>query len=310
MASVERAANAVVRVRLAEAAGVPLPRWTPGAHIDLECGDTGLSRQYSLCGDPDDTGTLEFAVLREPDSRGGSAWVHEHLRAGDLVRIRGPRNHFRFDPTHRRAVFVAGGIGVTPMIAMARQARDAGMDYDLHYLGRSRTHLAYLDELAADHGDRLHVHLSDEGGRAVLADVVGPYAEGVGVYACGPQRMLDELAYLTADWPGEPLRVEHFESTLGALDPSKEHAFTVQLAESGITVQVRADQTVLAALRGANVDVQSDCEEGICGSCEVPVVRGAVDHRDLVLTRAEREEGRRMMTCCSRACGDRLVLGL
>jgi len=310
VASVEKVADAVVRVRLAEAGGVPLPRWTPGSHIDLECGDTGLSRQYSLCSSPDDTGVLEFAVLREPESRGGSAWVHEHLREGDLVRIRGPRNHFRFDPTHQRAVFVAGGIGVTPMIAMARQARDAGIEYDFHYLGRSRSHLAYLDALAEVHGDNLHVHLSDEGSRAVLADVVGPYAEGVGIYACGPQRMLDELTDLTADWPGEPLRVEHFESTLGALDPRKEHAFVVELAESGISVPVRADQTVLAALRGANVDVQSDCEEGICGSCEVPVVRGEVDHRDLVLTKAERDEGTRMMACCSRACGDSLVLGL
>lgn len=308
--SVDTVADTVVRVRLAETGGVPLPRWTPGSHIDLECGDTGLSRQYSLCSDPADSGVLEFAVLRDPESRGGSAWVHEHLRAGDLVRIRGPRNHFRLDPAHRQAVFVAGGIGITPVMALARQAKEAGVDYRIHYLGRTRSHLAYLDELAEAHGERLHLHLTDEGTRAVLADVLGEPRADTGVYACGPPRMLEELEALTADWPDDALRVEHFESTLGALDPSKEHAFTLELAETGITVPVRADQTVLAALRGANIDVQSDCEEGICGSCEVPVVGGEVDHRDLVLTRAEREEGRRMMACCSRACGDRLVLGL
>src|SRR5690606_13926837 len=142
--------------------------------------------------------------------------------------------------------------------------------------------------------------------RTLLADL----PEGHQVYACGPQRLIDELEELAADWPDEVLHVEHFSSTLGELDPTKEHAFDVELRDSGLTVRVAADQTVLQALRGANIDIQSDCEEGLCGSCEAVVLNGEVDHRDVVLTNSERESNTRMMTCCSRASGDRLVLEL
>ncbi|VCU70538.1 Cytochrome P450 116 [Pigmentiphaga humi] len=308
--SVARAAGGIVRLRLASPDGKPLPRWTPGAHIDVECGDPERSRQYSLCGDPADTRTLEIAVLHEPQGRGGSAWIHAHVQAGDRLRIRGPRNHFRLDESARKLVLIAGGIGITPISAMARRARGLGLDYTVHYSGRRRADMALLDELAALHGPRLQVYVSEEGRRNDLAALLGAHEPGRQVYACGPLRMLHALEALGAGWPDDALRIEHFASDLPQLDPSREHAFEVELKDSGITVAVPADRTVLAALRAANIDVPSDCEEGLCGSCEVRVLAGKVDHRDKVLTRAEREANDRIMTCCSRACGGKLVLEL
>lgn len=303
-------AHGIVRLQLMSPDGRPLPRWTAGSHIDVECGTPALSRQYSLCGDPDDAGVLEIAVLHEPAGRGGSAWVHANVRAGDRLRIRGPRNHFRLDESLKKAIFIAGGIGITPVSAMARRAKALGMDYELHYSGRSRATMAFLGELAALHGEHLHVYARDEGRRNDLNALLRQPLPGAQVYACGPLRMLEALETCCAAWPEGALRVEHFESTLATLDPSKEHAFEVELKDSGIVVTVPPDQTLLSALRAANVDVQSDCEEGLCGSCEVRVLAGKVDHRDVVLTRSERDANARMMACCSRACEGRLVLEL
>lgn len=327
-------ADGVVHLRLAAPEGGSLPRWSPGSHIDIECGDTGLSRQYSLCGDPADASAFEIAVLRDAASRGGSSWIHDRVRVGDRLRLRGPRNHFRLDEDANRLIFVAGGIGITPIMAMARRAHELGRDYVLHYCGRSRSALAFVDELQRLHGERLVLHVSDEGTRLDLVGLLADPQPGgrpglpssslpglrpglrtdlrsdTRIHACGPRRMLEALEMACAHWPEDSLRIEHFESTLGSLDPSKEHGFEVELKDSGITVPVRPDQTLLAALRAANIDVQSDCEEGLCGSCEVRVLDGEIDHRDLVLTRGEREEGKRMMSCCSRARGGRLTLEL
>ena len=306
---VTRAADGIVRLRLVAPDGAPLPRWTPGAHIDVECGGAGLTRQYSLCGDPMDP-ALEIAVLHAPDGRGGSGWIHANVKAGDRLAIRGPRNHFRMDESHQRIIFIAGGIGITPVSSMARRARALGIDYQLHYSGRSRASMALLDELAALHGERLRVYADDEGCRNDLASLLATPRTDTGIYACGPAAMLQALEVACATWPADALRTEHFVAGAGKLDPSKEHAFEVALRDAGIVVQVAADQTLLQALRAGGIDVRSDCEEGLCGSCEVQVLEGQVDHRDLVLTRAEREANGKMMSCCSRACGKRLVLAL
>ncbi|EIF75258.1 cytochrome P450, partial [Burkholderia pseudomallei 354a] len=306
--SVMPVAERVLRVRLVAPDGAPLPRWSAGAHIDVECGDTGLSRQYSLCGDPAERGVYEIAVLREPASRGGSAWLHERLRPGMRVKIRGPRNHFRLDGHAARAILIAGGIGVTPIGAIAREARARGIDYALHYCGRSRRTMAFVDELAALHGERLRLHVSDEGTRHDFSAL--DVAAGTQVYACGPARMLDALAACAAHWPAHALRVEHFAAAAPRVDPRTDQPFEVELKDSGLTLTVPANRTLLATLRAANVDVQSDCEEGLCGSCEVRVLAGEVDHRDSVLSADERALNTRMMACCSRARRGRLVLEL
>jgi cytochrome P450/ferredoxin-NADP reductase len=304
----EPVAEGVVRVRLTSATGRPVPAWTPGSHIDLECGE--LSRQYSLCGSVDDRDALEIAVLEEPESRGGSRWVHHSLHVGSEVVVRGPRNHFRLDPGDSRVVFVAGGIGITPIVSLATAARAAGRAYSIHYAGRSRGSMAFLRRLADEHGDRLHVFAADEGGRLDLAALAATLDAGDRVYACGPTRLLEGLSHVMRDLPPETLKTEHFTSTIGVLDPAKEHPFEIVLRDSGLSLEVPADRTVLQTLRAANIDVQSDCEEGLCGSCEVAVVEGEVDHRDVVLSPAERASNRTMMTCCSRACGTRLELQL
>lgn len=310
VASATQAAEGIVRLRLVSPDGKPMPRWAPGSHIDVECGGTGLSRQYSLCGDPDDSGALEIAVLREGQGRGGSAWVHDSVKAGDRLKIRGPRNHFRLDEAAGKLILIAGGIGITPVSAMARRAKALGMDYALHYSGRSRASMALLDELIALHGDRLHVYVKDEGRRNDLASLLGQPRADTQIYACGPARMLAALQEQCAGWHGDALRIEHFESALATLDPGQEQAFEAELKDSGIVVAVAPGQTLLAALRAANIDMQSDCEEGLCGSCEVRVLAGEIDHRDVVLTRAEREANTKMMACCSRAKCQRIVLEL
>lgn len=308
--SMTKLTDDIVRLRLTSPDGRALPRWMPGAHIDVECGSPEMSRQYSLCGDPDDTQALEIAVLRESESRGGSIWIHDHLRVGDRLKIRGPRNHFRFDESVKRAIFVAGGIGITPIIAMAHRAKRLGIDYEIHYSGRSKATMGCVEELLATHGERLHVYPKDEGRRNELAALLAVPMPDTAIYACGPTRMLESLESCCASWPEDAVRIEHFYSTIGTLDPAKEHAFQAELKDSGIVITVAADQTLLAALRAANIDVQSDCLEGLCGSCEVRVLSGQVDHRDVVLTRVEREASNKMMSCCSRAVGAKLVLEL
>jgi len=306
--AIEPEAEGIVRITLADAHGKPLPAWSPGAHVDLELG--GLTRQYSLCGDPDDRSTYQIAVLKDPDSRGGSRYVHERLAVGDVLLMRGPRNNFPLDPGARRYVFIAGGIGITPIITMADRARRRGADYHIHYCGRSAAAMAFLGRLRRDHGDRLTLYRSAEGTRLDIARLLAEPQEGTQIYVCGPQRMLDAVAEATRHWPDDAVRVESFVSALDRFDPAKNHAFDVRLADSGRVIRVPADQTVLGALRAAGIDVLSDCEEGLCGTCEVPVAEGEVDHRDMVLTKAERAQHSSMMTCCSRARGGSITLRL
>lgn len=308
-------ARDTILLRLRSPHGSALPKWTPGAHIDIECGDSSLARQYSLCSDPDERGAWEVAVLKDPASRGGSAWLHANAKPGATLRVRGPRNHFRMDEGHDgRYVFVAGGIGITPVMTMAARARALGRDYEFHYCCRTKEWMAFADELRALHGDRLRLHLSDEGSRldlvALARELMG---ESVQVYACGPERMLDALqaAVQAAGLPETALHVEHFSNDRPKLDPSREVPFEVELRNSGLTITVPNDRSLLETLRARNVDVQSDCEEGLCGLCQVEVVSGEVDHRDSILSPTERRENTRMMACCSRAReGGKLVLDL
>ncbi|MBZ9566623.1 cytochrome P450/oxidoreductase [Modicisalibacter tunisiensis] len=296
----------VIRLVLEDPRGRPLPRWTPGAHIDLVVGD--ITRKYSLCGDPDDEQRLEIAIRREEPGRGGSRLIHDTVKPQTRVRLRGPRNHFRLDETADGYLLIAGGIGITPIIAMADRLKRLGKRYAIHYAGRSRGSMPLLERLKRDHGDRLCLYPADEGRRLDLPAVVGGRGEAR-VYACGPARLLDALAALTRD-DADAIHVEHFSASHAILDPRREQAFEVELSDSELTVPVAADQTVLQALRAVGVDVPSDCEEGLCGTCEVAVMAGEVDHRDKVLSADERAASRRMMTCCSRAKRGKLVLGL
>lgn len=300
-------AENILGLTLEDPKGVALPQWSPGAHVDLVV--DGYVRSYSLCGDPEDRARYRLAILKEPEGRGGSRHIHETVRAGATIRMRGPKNHFRLDETAPGYLLIAGGIGITPIIAMADRLKRLGKPYEIHYAGRSRPAMAFVERLQRDHGERLTLYPRSEGRRMNLGALVAALGTGWQIYACGPERLLAELAELTRGLPEGALHVEHFAPAGTHLDPSRETAFEVELRDSALTVQVPADKTMLEALRGAGIDVPSDCEEGLCGTCEVQVVAGEIDRRDRVLSQAERRENRRMMACCSRARG-RIVVEL
>jgi len=300
----------LVRLVLADPAGGRLPAWSAGAHVDLIAG--GYRRKYSLCGPADDATRLEVVVQREADGRGGSRHFCDRLAPGDQLQLAGPKNLFRLDESAARHLLIAGGIGITPIAAMADRLKQLGRPYALHYAGRTRGRMALLDRLERDHGPNLHLHVKAEGQRMALPALLADVDAMTRVCACGPARLIDELEAIAQAqaWPEGVLRFEHFHSGAAVLDPAKEHAFVVALKDSNTRLTVAPDQTLLQALQAAGHDVPCDCGEGLCGTCEVGVLEGAVDHRDKVLTQAERAACTRMMACCSRARGDRIVLAL
>jgi ferredoxin-NADP reductase len=299
-------ADGVVSLTLRTPDGRPLPPWTAGAHIDLLV-DGDLNRQYSLCGDPADRGAWQIAVLREPQGRGGSAYVHDRLPEGAAVRVRGPRNNFPLRPAARH-LFIAGGVGITPILPMVRAAEAAGTDWRLLYGGRTRTSMSFLDRLEP-HGDRVLVRPQDEYGLLDLAAFLGPPVEGTLVHACGPEPLLRAVQERCAGWPPGTLGVERFAPVRAAEDRPAE-AFDVVLAHAGLTLTVPPDRSVLEVVEAAGVAVASSCREGTCGTCETDVIEGTPDHRDSLLSDDERAAGDTMLICVSRSRGPRLVLGL
>lgn len=299
------AADGVVTLTLEHPDGDRLPDWTPGAHIDLVL-PNGLTRQYSLCGDRWDAYRYRVGVLREPHGRGGSAYVHDHLKVGDLVGVGGPRNNFPLVPADRY-LFVAGGIGITPLLPMVHQADLLGADWQLIYGGRRRDSMAFLDDLAR-YGDRVRVVPEDRYGRPDLRRLLSEVRPGLRVYCCGPPGLIDAVTAGCAHWPAPTLRTERFVAP--QIPPVREAPFRVDLARTGASVLVTPAQTVLEAARAAGADLLSSCLQGTCGTCETTVLDGLVDHRDALLTAEERAAGDRMFPCVSRSRGDRLLLDL
>lgn len=306
-----RVAVGVVRLRLTHPAGDRLPDWSPGAHIDVimpaDDGQT-LTRQYSLCGDRRDAFVYDIAVLHEPGGRGGSDYVHQRLLVGDLVGVGGPRNNFHLVPAER-FVFIAGGIGITPVLAMIRAAEAMGTPWTLLYGGRSRSSMAFAEELSSSYGDRVTIHPQDQLGLLDLAGTLRGASEGAKVYCCGPGPLLDALAELTRSWRPGSVRTERFvPMERGA--PARSSAFEVELARRGQVVTVQPDESILEALTRTGAPVLSSCREGTCGTCETAVLEGEPDHRDSLLNEAERLRSECMFVCVSRSVGDRLVLDL
>ncbi len=299
-------ASGVVSLELVAPDGGRLPDWEPGAHVDLVLPD-GSTRQYSLCGDRWDAHRYRIGVLREPDGRGGSAYVHDRLAAGDAVGLGGPRNNFPLIPAPRY-LFVAGGIGITPILPMIHQADLIGADWQLLYGGRTHGSMAFREELER-HGDRVRIVPQDEHGLLDLAGFLGDPRADTRVYACGPPPLLAALADVTAGWPAYAVRTERFTAR-DDLVPVRDTPFEVELAQRGTTVTVTPDRTVLQAVAEAGVDVLSSCRQGICGTCETAILAGEPDHRDSILDDDERDAADCMFICVSRARGDRLVLDL
>ncbi|MEK0097723.1 PDR/VanB family oxidoreductase [Streptomyces sp. A475] len=305
-AATEPAAD-VRQLQLRSPDGAELPAWSAGAHIDLLL-DDGLVRQYSLCGDPDDRSSWQVAVLREPESRGGSAHVHDKLGVGDPIKARGPRNNFELEPA-AAYVFVAGGIGITPILPMLASADAAGADWRLYYGGRTRGSMAFVDDLVARHGDRVVVRPQDETGLLDLAGIVAGRPDGAPIYCCGPAPLLDALESVCTPLPSGTLRTERF-TALEADPDAVFEGFEVELTDSGQVLHVPADKTILDVMEEADIEVLSSCREGTCGTCETGVLSGTIDHRDVLLTPDERAANDVMFVCVSRAAPgcSRLVL--
>ncbi|WP_329116305.1 PDR/VanB family oxidoreductase [Streptomyces sp. NBC_01465] len=290
-------AEGVVQLRLE---GDDLPSWTPGAHIDVVL-PSGLVRQYSLCGDPAERGAYTIATRRIEDGRGGSREVHDVLDEADQVEIRGPRNRFPLVEAESY-VFVAGGIGITPILPMLRQLDAAGAEWKLLYCGRSRATMPFLDEVEklGAQGDRVSVVAQDEQGFPELDFTTSP--GDAAFYCCGPEGLMTAVAEAVPATAA--LHLERF--TPGAAAPGG--AFEVELHRTGRTITVPADSTVLAAVRAELPNVSYSCEQGFCGTCQQRVLAGDIDHRDELLTDSERDDS--ILICVSRCNGERLVLDL
>jgi ferredoxin-NADP reductase len=304
------AADGVVALDFGDPHGGELPRWEPGAHLDLLL-DEGLVRQYSLCGDPREAGVWRVGVLLDPESRGGSRHVHERLHEGAIVRVRGPRNHFPLVDSPRY-LFIAGGIGITPILPMLAAAQRAGSDWTLLYLGRSHTTMAFVDALAETYGGRVTVWPADERGRLFDLDaaLMEP-ADQTLVYCCGPEAVLSAVEQHCAHWPEGSLHIERFAAKAPS-PPSAEalDEFQVVCQRSGVIVEVSKETSILEALEDADVPIMSSCLEGVCGTCEARVLQGTPDHRDSMLTEAERAAGNVILACVSRSRSEELVLDL
>ncbi|MFD4480331.1 MULTISPECIES: PDR/VanB family oxidoreductase [unclassified Streptomyces] len=300
----ETVADGVVQLRLE---GGRLPAWKPGAHLDLVL-PSGLVRQYSLCGDPEDTSSYTVAtrlIGPEQGGRGGSREVHEQLQEGTEVEVRGPRNRFPLAEADAY-VFVAGGIGITPILPMLREVEAAGREWRLLYGGRSRASMPFLEEvekLAGTRAGRVTVVAEDEGGRPDLAAFLAGMAPSAAVHVCGPEGLMEAVA-ATLPEGVEP----HLERFTPHTSTEGNGTFEVELRRSGRTLSVAADTTVLSAVRAELPNTAYSCEQGFCGTCQQRVLEGEIDHRDELLTDAERADS--MLICVSRAGGDRIVLDM
>ncbi|MBY6261194.1 oxidoreductase [Azospirillum sp. 412522] len=305
----EQVAPQVRLVELRDPDGGRLPPAEPGAHIDIHLPD-GALRSYSLCGDPADRQAYRIAVLNVPGGR-GSRFIHGELEPGTTVTAALPRNSFRFDDAPRY-LFIAGGIGITPLLPMVRAAAGRRADWVLHYCVRSAAAAPFLDELLALPHGRVELHAADQGRRLAVDALLASAPADALIYCCGPQRLMQAVA--AAASPTQDVRFEWFTPPAEAArgDASEEAvpdgSFEVVCARSGVTVTVAAGTSILEALDAAGVAVDSSCEQGICGTCETTVLEGEPDHRDSVLSKAERAAGKTMMLCVSRALSARLVL--
>ena len=298
-------------------AGQSLPGFTAGAHISLQVKlpDGKLDwREYSLVALDNDSAVApaeyRIAVRKESPGRGGSAFVHEQLEVGDTLLVRAPRNQFPMESSNHRAVLIAGGIGVTPVASMAAHCRHIGRPVSMVYAGRSRASMAYVEELQTLLGDDLRIHADDETGKPLdLAALFGSLNAEDHIYFCGPTPMIDAILAM-AEKQGWPRDQVHFELFNAPAAEEGDHAFEIELAQSGKTLTVPADKSILDILIEEGFDPLYDCKRGECGVCACDVVSGEIDHRDYILTAREKEAGNIMHTCVSRAKGAKLVLDM
>jgi len=305
--AISYACDDVLLFELRSLNGEPLPAFTPGAHVDVHI-PGGLSRSYSLLNDAAERHRYLIGIKRESASRGGSAWMHDVARPGARIEIAKPRNHFALDETASHSVLIAGGIGITPLWSMVQRLQTLKQRWTLYYRARSRRTAPLLDELAHEAiAPHVAASFSDEahGQRLDITKIVAEAPAGAHFYCCGPVPMMEAFHHACAHIDPARVHLEYFAAKEAA---ATEGGYTVRLAKSGREIVVKPGQTILSSLHSAGVAVPSSCQQGVCGACEMRVLSGTPDHRDLVLSDAEKAAGATMMICCSGSLSTELVL--
>jgi ferredoxin-NADP reductase len=310
VARVETVAERIKRVRLVSSNGQPLPMFSAGSHIvvTMRDGSKTIKNAYSLMGALDDTEGYEISVLRTTNSHGGSQFVHEKLYEGALVSVSHPSNLFSIDLRARKHLLIAGGIGITPIMSMADQLAALGAQFELHYSTRTPGAGAYVAELRARYGKKLHHYQTVSGLRIDLPVLLGQQPLGTHLYVCGPEPMIEDVLAQAKQlgWPSQNLHAEHFSAPKGGAP------FTVELAQSGRRIEVKEDETILQAMEAAGLEPPFLCRGGACGQCETRVVScdGTIQHNDHYLSDEEKSSGDKIMICVSRLKGTHLTLDL
>lgn len=305
VARVETLARDCRLIELRSPGGAPLPEGQPGAHIGIHL-PNGIQRQYSLMTAPSAPRSYTFAVKKDAASRGGSAFIVDRMSVGDVIEVDPPRNNFPLVTAAPLSVFFAGGIGITPIWAMIQRLEQLGRPWILHYASRSRAEAPLLNELGAF--EQAHCHFDDEAGAVLpIAEILRAIPKNAHVYCCGPAPMLAAFEDAAKGRHPTSIHVEYFTPKHEA---SVAGGFVVELAKTGIEVEVPAGETIMQAVRACGIEVPSSCEEGICGACETRVLSGVPDHRDTILSPREREENKSMFICCSGSKSARLVLDI
>jgi tetrachlorobenzoquinone reductase len=310
LVGVERGALDIAVLTFETLGKATLPEPVAGSHVDLHLPE-GIVRQYSLL-TPLCTPTRHVVgVKREPDGRGGSVWLHDVLKIGDVLEASTPRNHFPLDPYAVETVLLAGGIGITPIYAMYERLRGLGRSVRLHYWCQSARHALFYERLSAAPGVCLHFSGDKMGGRwKSLSSVIEQMGACDDVYCCGPQTMLDEVTSLLQARPDVSLHLEHFHPAAVTATDARDNGFEVFLARSGKVFDIPQGRTILEVLKDASVDVAYSCEEGVCGACETKLIEGVPIHRDVVYSAADHQRRGTIMICCAGSRSKRLVLDL
>ena len=302
----------IVTLELVATNGQALPAFSAGSHVDVQL-PNGITRQYSLCNDPQETHRYQIGVLRDPSSRGGSLAVHEQVKEGDVLTISVPRNHFGLAHEAKQHLLLAGGIGITPILCMAERLANTGADFAMHYATRAPERTAFRQRIAASaFASRVQFHY-DNGDAAQKLDLQvllrQPQA-GTHLYVCGPKGFMDAVLNTarSSGWPEAQIHYEFFGAEVAKSD--SDASFEIKLASSGRIVMVPKDQTVVQALAAAGVDVMISCEQGVCGTCLTRVIEGVPDHKDSYLTPEEQAANDQFTPCCSRSKTPQLVLDL
>jgi len=298
---------------LVDPQGGQMPAFEAGAHIDVHVSDS-ICRQYSLCNDSAERHRYLIGVLDEPQSRGGSRAMHASVQEGDLLRISQPRNLFRLDLQAPRSLLLAGGIGVTPILAMAEQLANAGAQFCVHYSGRTQARMAFVDHLRGGRlGSHTVLHVDDgpPGQRLDIGGILASTPRETHIYACGPAGLIQAVADQArqAGWPADHVHFEYFAAPETSIT-NADQPFDVRISSSGQLITVGEDESVVAALARHGIEIPTSCEQGICGSCMTGVLDGKPDHRDMVLSQEERMRNTQFLPCCSRSRSKLLVLDL